>query len=138
MLQSTPCKANGADGAVETTTFTGIDKKQIVCDVSVPAVKHFVQLRNLRTYETRIICKGQITSEPRFIKFDSTDQSVTEDEWQAKCTLGNNQSHTFSHVTVTSKQPGAGEQIIRVTLEIDRLRQRGIEEKASLQITVSS
>jgi hypothetical protein len=136
MLGSQPCKAKGWEGSVEILTFTGIDKNKIICNVGNPDIKHFVQVRSLRTYETRIKCTGQITSKPRFIKFESPDTSVTEDEWKAECTLSNNKKHTFSHVIVSSKQLGTGDQIIQVTLEIDRLR--GIKERASLQITVSS
>lgn len=139
MLGSQLCKASGFEGAVETTTFTGIDKKQIICDVSShPAIKHFVQLRNLRAYETRIICTSQIISKPRFIQFVSPASADTADEWAAECTLGNRGEHTFSHVKISSENPDTGDQIIHVRVGIDRIRGRNTYELASLQITVSS
>ncbi len=138
MFGSQPCKADGWEGAVEITTFTGHDKKHVVCDVGSPDVTHFVSVKNFRLYETRIKCVCKITSKPRFIRFESAapEAGVAEDEWTAECVLGNRTKHTFSHVTVSSKQSGAGDQTIQVTLEIDRLR--GIKERASLQITVTS
>jgi hypothetical protein len=133
------CAASGFEGAVKTTTFTGIDEKQIICIVSSePAIKHFVQLRNLRAYETRIICTSQIISKPRFIKFVSPVSEDTADQWAAECTLGNRGEHTFSHVKISTENPDTGDQIIHVELGIDRMRGRNTYELASLQITVSS
>jgi hypothetical protein len=139
MLGTPPCKASGWEGALGTTTFTGTDKSRVVCDIGTRHdIRHFVLLKNLLAYETRIRCTSQINSKPRFIHFKSPTPNDTEDEWTAECILSNYGEYTFSHVRLGSRQPGSGDQIIKVHVEIDRLRQRGTVDSASLQITVTA
>ncbi len=139
MMGRRPCSATGWEGGVRTITFTGTEKDTPVCDINTRHdVRHFVLLKNLLAYETRIVCQGRITSKPRFIQFVPHDAADTEDEWTAECVLDKDGEHAFHHIGVLSSRPSSGDQIVRVNVEIDRLRQRGTSDSASLQITVTS
>lgn len=133
------CLGRKPEGGLSITTFTGDSKENIICEINTRRhVKHWVRVRNLRAYHTIITCSGQITSDPRYVRFVSSKAGDTEEQWVGKYMLDSYEEYAFSHVSVLSSPPYGEKQKITVQLEIDRMQQRGLVEGASLSIDVWS
>jgi hypothetical protein len=132
------CNKKKVDVGLIVRTFTGVDYK-VICEIGERTdLKHVVYVKNLRAYETRVICSGTI-AEPGLIRFDPPRMPVgnSDHNWTAEYVLGSDEEHTFPRVSVLSGLPKGEERKIDVKIEIDRLH-RGTTESTSLQIFVKS
>ena len=131
---------NKCIGPVAAETHTGLTKKSVICDIGTRVdIKHFVTVKNWLSYPAVIKLDARITSTPRLIHFephpDHTDVQVSDDGWEARCILPENQEYTFV-VAVLSDRPNSKDQDIEVTLSIARLADS--TASAVLPITVTA
>src|SRR5436305_14511758 len=110
------CFKKKKEAGLRIRTFTGEMPRKKICKVAMRRnVRHLVNLKNLLAYDTDVTCIAQITTKPRFIRFESPNADDIEERWTAECHLGKDfGEHTFSHVGVLSAPPYDEEQEIRV------------------------
>jgi hypothetical protein len=140
MPQDPPkCQKSDFQKGLDIKTSTGTDDNNVVCKIGGREdIKHFVWVENLRGYKTFVECSGEITPDQGSIFFKSDNSRVTEKKWEEDCSLDRYGEYPFSPVGLFSKRPNSGSQTIEVNFKIDRLRERGDIQSASLQITVFS
>jgi hypothetical protein len=115
-----PCEASKGERGVFVKTWSG-SSGQAICSLGGhSAVRHYVEVENLRLYPSDVKCKGYITSDPRLLKFTSSNPSDTDATWNASIKkLAGGLNHTFAPCILNPLPGAVGPEIVHAEVTIE-------------------
>lgn len=108
-----PCQSTARIKGLYVNTYSAVGG-QPTCQMNGAAsMVHHVSLESLDARNAEIICQGAIVSQPRFIRFDSRQAHVGDDDahWHAAVTLKDKQHAVFDHVALLPVPAFTGGQV---------------------------